>query len=159
MLDLPFSFDKPADSPGFMLWQTTITWQRAIKEALDPYDISHSQFVIMALLLWFEKHAYSPTQILIANWSKLDKMTVSKAINKLVSKELVNQSEHKGDTRAKSVILTKNGIKLIHKLIPLIERLDDQFFNKLSNSERDALIRSFKKITFNNTNEIKKLQK
>lgn len=159
MHDLPFSFDKPADSPGFLLWQTTITWQRAIKEALDPYDVSHSQFVIMALLLWFEKHAYSPTQILIANWSKLDKMTVSKAINKLVSKDLVNQSEHKEDTRAKNVILSKNGKKLINNLIPLIERLDDEFFHELSNSERYALIHSFKKLAVNNTNEIQVFEK
>lgn len=41
MSELPFGFDKPADSPGFLLWQTTITWQRLIKDALEPYDISH----------------------------------------------------------------------------------------------------------------------
>ena len=27
MTDLPFDFDKPEDSPGFLLWQTTIPMQ------------------------------------------------------------------------------------------------------------------------------------
>lgn len=54
MSDIPFGFAKPEDSPGFLLWQTTIIWQRRIKKALESHDISHAQFVIMAILLWFE---------------------------------------------------------------------------------------------------------
>ena len=83
--NLPFGFDKPEDSPGFLLWQTTMVWQRQIKRALESYDISHPQFVIMATLMWFEAHHYDTTQILIVNWSKLDKMTVSKSLKKLVA--------------------------------------------------------------------------
>ena len=30
MSKAPFGFDKPEDSPGFVLWQTTTTWQRLI---------------------------------------------------------------------------------------------------------------------------------
>jgi len=44
------------DSPGLLLWQTTIFWQRMIKKALEPYGISHAQFVIMVILLWW--HGY-----------------------------------------------------------------------------------------------------
>ncbi len=50
MTNPPFGFDAPEDSPGFLLWQTTISWQRMIKKALEPHDISHAQFVIMAIL-------------------------------------------------------------------------------------------------------------
>ncbi len=52
-----FGFDKPEDSPGFLLWQTTITWQRLIKKALEFSGISHPQFVILAITLWFENQA------------------------------------------------------------------------------------------------------
>jgi MarR family transcriptional regulator, organic hydroperoxide resistance regulator len=48
MSNLPFGFDRPEDSHGFLLWQTTMIWQRQIKQALEPYNISHAQFVIMA---------------------------------------------------------------------------------------------------------------
>src|SRR5579862_5148053 len=84
MSDSVFGFDKPEHSPGFLLWQTTVTWQRLIKNALDPYDISHAQFVVLAVTLWFEEKKQNPTQILIARLSKLDKMTVSKSLKKLV---------------------------------------------------------------------------
>lgn len=71
-------------------------------------------------------------------------MTVSKALNKLVSKELVSRSEHKTDTRAKAVLLTTKGKNLIHRLIPIVEKLDEDFFNKISNQEKSVLINSFK---------------
>ena len=56
----------------------------------------------MATLLWFEFHQYDTTQILIVNWTKLDKMTVSKSLKKLVALKLVHRIEHETDTRAKS---------------------------------------------------------
>src|SRR5665213_3425618 len=108
-----FGFKKPEQSPGFLLWQTTITWQRLIKKALEPYDISHAQFVIMAILLWFKEQGNEATQGIIINWSKLDKMTVSKSLKKLVSQKLVTRAENETDTRSKTVSLTHKGKNLI----------------------------------------------
>lgn len=146
MPDLPFGFESPKDSPGFLLWQTTIIWQRLIKKALEPFDVSHAQFVIMALLLWFEEHKYDTTQILIANWSKLDKMTVSKSLKKLVAQKFVNRIEHKTDTRAKSVTLTEKGKTLIHQLIPFVEQIDAEFFGQVSQNDLETLIQIFNKL-------------
>jgi DNA-binding MarR family transcriptional regulator len=147
MANLPFGFDKPEDSPGFLLWQTTMLWQRQIKKALEVYDISHAQFVIMATLLWFEAHGYDTTQILIVNWSKLDKMTVSKSLKKLVTMGLVNRIEHETDTRAKSVSLTDNGKKLVHKLVPIVEGIDGKFFSKVPGLEQKSLIQILGRLT------------
>jgi MarR family transcriptional regulator, organic hydroperoxide resistance regulator len=146
MPDLPFGFDKPEDSLGFLLWQTTMSWQRLIKKTLEPFDVSHAQFVIMALLLWFEKHKYDTTQILIANWSKLDKMTVSKSLKKLVAQKFVNRIEHKTDTRAKSVTLTEKGKTLIHQLIPLVEQIDAEFFGQVPQNDQETLIQILDKL-------------
>ena len=140
MSDLPFGFDTPEDSPGFLLWQTTMIWQRQIKKALEVYDISHAQFVIMATLMWFEAHHYDTTQILIVNWSKLDKMTVSKSLKKLVIFGYVNRIEHETDTRAKSVSLTKKGKDMVGTLVPIVEGLDAKFFGKASDKEQKNLI-------------------
>lgn len=35
MTNLPFEFEKPQDSPGFLLWQATTLWQRQIKKPLS----------------------------------------------------------------------------------------------------------------------------
>ncbi|WP_032113539.1 MarR family winged helix-turn-helix transcriptional regulator [Candidatus Paracaedibacter symbiosus] len=146
MFDPPFGFDRPEDSPGFSLWQATIIWQRLIKKALDPYNISHSQFVIMALLLWFKAHNYDTTQTLIINWSKLDKMTVSKSLKKLVAQGLVHRFELKTDTRAKSVFLTDKGKDLVYQLVPIVEKIDAEFFGKVLERDKQLLIQILKKL-------------
>lgn len=140
MSKLPFSFEKPEDSPGFLLWQTTIIWQRLIKKKLEVYDISHAQFVIMAILLWVEEKQERPSQTIIVNLSKLDKMTVSKSLKKLVSLGFVNRAEHTMDSRAKGVSITKKGKSLVQKLVPIIENIDAEFFGRTSKSEQRSLI-------------------
>lgn len=140
MAELPFGFDTPEDSPGFLLWQTTITWQRLIKKALDPFEISHAQFVVLALSLWLEAHQKEATQMMIIKLSKLDKMTVSQALKKLSVLNFVERQEHATDTRVKKVQLTDEGRKLIHQLVPLVEAVDKQFFGVLSSSEQQNLL-------------------
>ena len=153
MSDLPFGFDTPEDSPGFLLWQTTMVWQRQIKRALEPHDISHAQFVIMATLMWFEAHCYDTTQILIVNWSKLDKMTVSKSLRKLVALGCVNRIEHETDTRAKSVSLTKKGKEMVCTLVPIVESIDSAFFSKASNKDQKSLVQILAKLIASTSDE------
>lgn len=140
MSNPPFGFDVPEDSPGFLLWQTTMSWQRLIKKALEPYDISHAQFVIMAILLWFYGQKKEVTQVDIIGVSKLDKMTVSKSLKKLGSMNFVARLENKEDTRAKSVQLTKKGATLAHKLVPIVEGIDAHFFGNLPKKQERELI-------------------
>lgn len=132
MVKSAFGFDKPEDSPGFLLWQTTVTWQRLIKKALDPHHISHAQFVVLAITLWFEQLHQVPTQILIAQLSKLDKMTVSKSLKKLSDEGFVKRAEHEKDIRAKSVCLTKKGKAMALKLVPIVEKIDETFFSAVN---------------------------
>ena len=142
MVDSPFGFEKPEDSPGFLLWQTTVIWQRRIKKALEAYDLSHSQFVMMAILLWFNENptGITPNQVLLVKQSKLDKMTVSQALKKLATEGLIERHEHQEDTRAKSVALTKKGKKLASKLVPIIEAIDAEFFNTVSGKKQKSLV-------------------
>ena len=144
--DSAFGFEAPEESPGFLLWQTTITWQRLIKKALDEYDISHAQFVIMALLLWFEEHHQDPTQIALARLSKLDKMTVSKSLKKLVAQGYIRREESQKDTRAKWVYLTPKGKALAAKLVPIVEGIDAEFFGKTPKSDQRLLIQILGKL-------------
>lgn len=144
-----FGFNKPEDSPGFLLWQTTITWQRLIKKALDPYNISHAQFVILAITLFFENKNKEIPQSLIIRQSKLDKMTVSKSFKKLANEGYVKRLEHKIDTRTKTVSLTKKGKELITTLIPIVERIDKDFFAVVKKSDYKSLIEILQSIVSN----------
>ena len=147
MTNPPFSFDAPEDSPGFLLWQTTISWQRMIKKALEPHDFSHAQFVIMAILLWWYGKEKDVTQIDIVTMPKLDKMTVLKSLKKLVGMDLVARYEYQEDTRAKSVQLTKSGVALTDKLVPIVEGVDEDFFAKLPKKQEKDLIVILRKLS------------
>lgn len=149
----PFSVATANDSPGLLLWQTTILWQRKIKKALEPYDVAHAQFVIMAILLWLDTQNQEPNQTLIAHWSKLDKMTVSKSLKKLASLNLITRLEHTQDTRAKNVRLTAKGKKLIYQLLPIIETIDTLFFGQTSQNNQKHLLNILKELTKNTQND------
>lgn len=141
-----FGFDKPEDSPGFLLWQTTVTWQRLIKKELDHFHISHAQFVILAILLWLNGKNQIATQLLIVKMSKLDKMTVSKSLKNLASQELLKRDEFEKDTRVKKIILTENGQKLAIKLVPIVEKIDADFFGKLNQKDQKEFIQLLNQI-------------
>ncbi len=140
MPNSPFGFDEPEHSPGFMLWQTTTSWQRMIKKALEPHQISHAQFVILAILMFSQNQSTQMTQVDIGQASKLDKMTISKSLKKLVSLKLVERHEHANDSRAKAVTLTTSGVNLTKKLVPIIESVDAHFFGQLSKKQETILI-------------------
>ena len=141
MNNTPFSVDTPEESLGFSLWQTTMCWQRRIKKALEPFDISHAQFVLLAILLWWQGKSRVLTQVNLIDYSKLDKMTVSKSLKKLASLGYVTRTEHQTDTRAKIVNLTAKGTKLAAELVPLVEGIDRKFFGKLNQTHQSALMK------------------
>lgn len=136
-----FNFERPEDSPGFLLWQTTILWQRLIKKAIDPHRISHSQFVIMAICLWLDENRKPILQSNIIRLSKLDKMTVSKSLKSLIVDGYVKRNEDKYDTRAKVIKLTSKGKALAARLVPAVEHIDAAFFGNIKRSEGKNLMR------------------
>jgi hypothetical protein len=52
MTKTDFNFGKAEESTGFLLWQVTNLWQREIKKALERYELTHSQFVLLTSIHW-----------------------------------------------------------------------------------------------------------
>lgn len=130
-LDNTFGYDMPEDSTGFLLWQLTNLWQREIKKALEPFDLTHSQFVLMASIHWLTLQKQDVTQILLSSHTKIDPMTTSTVLRTLQKKGLLQRQEHLTDTRAKTVELTDNGKKIIKQAVKTVETFDKTFFAKL----------------------------
>ncbi|WGL59802.1 MarR family transcriptional regulator [Pigmentibacter sp. JX0631] len=143
----PFGFEKPESSPGFLLWQTLTIWQRLIKRQLEEYRLNHTQFVILAIAYWFSTKDNIAKQTDIITLSKLEKMTVSKSLKSLASLNLIQRSENQSDSRFKNIILTDEGEKLIKLLIPMVEKVDNDFFNTLTKNENDIIKDCFKKLS------------
>ena len=129
--DNTFSVEKAEDSSGFLLWQVTNLWQREIKKALEPYDLTHSQYVLMASIHWLTLNNQDVTQILLSSHTKIDPMTTSTVLRTLEAKGFLQRQEHATDTRAKTVGLTENGKELIKQAVKAVEDFDKTFFSTL----------------------------
>lgn len=126
--DNTFSVEKAEDSSGFLLWQVTNLWQREIKKSLEPFDLTHSQFVLMASIHWLTLHKQDVTQILLSSHTKIDPMTTSTVLRTLQTKDFLQRKEHVTDTRAKTVELTEKGKKIIKQAVKTVETFDKTFF-------------------------------
>ena len=133
-LDHTFSVEKAEDSPGFLLWQVTNLWQRAIKKALEQYGLTHSQFVLLASIHWLALHKQEVTQVVLANHTKIDPMTTSTVLRTLQQKGFIQRQEHLTDTRAKTVELTDEGTIVVKKAVVTVEQFDKDFFAPLDNN-------------------------
>jgi DNA-binding MarR family transcriptional regulator len=131
--DNTFSVEKPEESSGFLLWQVTNLWQREIKKALEQYGLTHSQFVLLASIHWLILHKQEVTQVVLSNHTKIDPMTTSTVLRTLQQKGFIQRQEHLTDTRAKTVVLTEEGKKLIKKAVVTVEKFDTEFFSVLGN--------------------------
>ncbi len=126
---IEFKFKSPNESPGYLLGQLTLLWQRKLKKVLDPLDLTQTQFVLLAALGWLSRENDHVTQVDIANQGNADRMMVSKVLRTLESKRFISRQEHQTDTRAKVIRLTDEGAVVLQKALTAVENADMEFFS------------------------------
>lgn len=145
-----FYHEQPEESSGYLLWQVSMLWQRKMKRALDELDLTHTQYVLLAVLAWLSKSKETVTQVDIANHSNTDRMMVSKVLRTLQEKGFINRQEHKTDIRAKNISLSKSGKTILEKAMTIVEETDDSFFSVLQSKEKSFNADMRKLVTENN---------
>ena len=129
--EIDFHFKSPNDSPGYLLGQLTMLWQRSQKKVLDPLDLTQTQLALLAALGWLSKKSDAVTQVDIARQSNADRMMVSKVLRTLEDKKFITRKEHPTDTRAKVITLTGEGEKVLQKALAAVVKVDTDFFASL----------------------------
>jgi DNA-binding MarR family transcriptional regulator len=124
-------FGGPGQSPGFLLWRATLAWQRAIRAALAPHDLTHVQFVLLASLWWLTEHGDPPTQAALAAQAGTDAMMTSQVLRKLEAAGLVDRRPHPRDTRARLLALTLAGRERLRGALADVEAADAEFFGRV----------------------------
>ena len=139
----PFRHEKADDSAGFLLWKITALWQRKLAGVLAQFGITQTQHAVMASLRWFEQHGEPITQTHLVDHTRIDKMTLSKAIRKLEEAGLLHREGSATDSRAIEVRLTPRGRKLAGLAVVAIENADEEFFSCLA----DRQLAAYKSLT------------
>jgi DNA-binding MarR family transcriptional regulator len=130
-------------SLGFLLWRATLRWQRLIVAALRPLDLTHVQFVLLAVLWWFVTvRGERPSQRALAEQAGTDPMMTSQVVRTLERKGLLVRERHPGDSRALELGLTPAGARLAVESIAVVEAADADFFASASDPDglRAALV-------------------
>ena len=118
----------PAASPGFLLWHLTLAWQRAVAAVLEPLDLTHVQFVLLACAWWLGTQGQVPNQLQLARQAGIDVKMTSQVVRRLEAKGLLHRQVDPGDSRARRLRLTAEGARLSQRAIAAVEQADAQFF-------------------------------
>lgn len=129
--NIEFLFKSPEESPGYLLSQLTMLLHRRQKKALDPLDLTQTQFVLLTSVAWLTNNSENVTQVEIANLNNFDRMMVSKVLRTLQSKELITRQEHDTDTRAKVIKITPKGKQVLQSALTAVENTDIAFFSHI----------------------------
>ncbi|MFE5328991.1 MarR family winged helix-turn-helix transcriptional regulator [Embleya sp. NPDC056575] len=138
----------PDDSPGFLLWHTTLRWQRTMAATLGPLDLTHPQFVLLASLWWLEGRDVRPNQLTLANHAGMDVKTASQVLRRLEAKALLVRATDPTDTRAKLLHITDAGARLAAEAIEAVEAADTTFF--ATTPDRPALLTALRHLSAGN---------
>lgn len=131
----------PSDSPGFLLWRTTLRWQRDITHALAALGLTHVQFVLLACTWWLNEQGERPTQNALAAQAGTDIKMTSQVVRGLERKGLIEREVDEVDTRARRLRVTPKGARLAPRAIAVVERTDAEFFADISTDQALRLLR------------------
>ena len=135
-------FEKAEESPGLLLWQVGSQWRRSIEKTLEPFDLTHPQFVALASVAWVGRSGLPTSQADVARHMKLDVNTVSQILRSLEEKGLIER-KRTPDERVRSPVLTESGVERLGQSLPAVETADRLFFDPLERSLPD-LVRSLR---------------
>ena len=105
-------------------------------------SINYTEFLI--LLALEENIKY--TQEEIARWSNFTKSTVSKTIDKLVTRKYLLRKEHTTDRRQKVITFTDLGLLELEKAQTIASELSEYLFTPLTSIELESMNGLFNKL-------------
>ncbi len=101
----------------------------------DRFDLTRQEWRVLAAVAANRQMAAKE----IAEYSTLDKMSVSRAVAALEAKALIARAEDPTDRRNKLLTLTPSGRALYQKIVPLVRAREDYLLDALSPGERELL--------------------
>jgi DNA-binding MarR family transcriptional regulator len=130
-----FKNDSDA-STGLIFIRTYNKWHTTIKNELGNVGITHPQFVVMTVLNYLSRSDEFVTQASIARMADMDAMSVSQIIRGLEEKGFLTRTVNPKDTRANAVRLLEKGRETVKQALPIVEKIDEDFFGVLADDEK-----------------------
>lgn len=128
----------PQTMPGFVLWQVSKLWQRTLTNALKPFDIGSTEFVVLGNTVRLSQLGQQVTPAMLVGATKIDRMTASQTLRSLDKKRLIERVGALQDKRTFHVVPTKAGAKLADDALGKVIQAHKTFFDPLENGHDNA---------------------
>ena len=128
---------------GYHLRVVSNAVSQSFARKLQASDVTVAEWVILREMYAGDEKT-SPS--IVAELTGLTRGAVSKLIDRLLHKGFVTRTESSGDRRYQEIRLTASAIKLVPKLARIADENDENFFSILTQSERNALIKTLIKL-------------
>ena len=127
--------DDAESSTGLLFIRVYNKWHSTINQDLRKLGITHPQFVILTTLNFLSQSDDNVTQVSISKLADMDVMSVSQIIRGLEKNEFIKRTTNPKDSRANAVILLPKGQEMVRLALPVVEKIDDDFFGALKEDE------------------------
>lgn len=128
--------DDAEASTGLLFIRVYNKWHSIITQELRKLGITHPQFVVLTTLNFLSQSDENVTQASIAKLADMDVMSASQIIRGLEKKEFIKRTINPKDSRANAVILLPKGQEIVRIALPVVERIDDEFFGVLKEDKK-----------------------
>lgn len=106
------------------------------------FDLSRQEWRVLAILA----NSDEMTAKHIGDKANLEKMPASRAINKMLQRELISKKSNQDDKRSSFLSLTDKGKTLYLQLSQLVKKRESEILTALTEQERELLQMLFAKI-------------
>jgi len=132
---------KPSGLPehvGYWLRKLSNAVSASFAERLARHEVSVAQWVVLRAL--YDHEALALKEIVAQ--VEVDQGALSRMVDRLLARGLVQREVDAADRRAVAISLTRTGRTLVPKLAAEADRNDEAFFATLSAREREAFLKT-----------------
>ncbi|HEC17462.1 MAG TPA: MarR family transcriptional regulator [Sedimenticola sp.] len=130
------------ESPGFPLYRVNMRLRALGTQLLRPYGLTPEQFAVLATLC----NRDGMSQRELADLLVKDRPNMTRILDKLQHKGLVERRSHPQDRRICQVYATAAGQDLVARLAPVVLEARERMFGALSGREKATLRRLLEKL-------------
>lgn len=147
----------PLELEKFVPYQLSIVSNTVSQAIADEYqqrfNLATTEWRVMAVLARYDGEGLSARAV--ARVTAMDKVAISRALARLVTRGLVLRRVHHGDKRRSVLRLSAEGWRIHDQIAPLARRQERSFLARLDADEQRWLARILDKLLDDETDAIK----
>jgi MarR family transcriptional regulator, organic hydroperoxide resistance regulator len=113
-------------TPGFLVWRLSMKWRTAVDRSVAELGLPHAQYSLLAALHGMQRAGLQPSQRQLADQTGLEPIYVSKLVQALSHRGLLERKSDPRDARAVQLTLTRRGREIAERAIAIVLELQQQ---------------------------------